>query len=138
MNIKLSEELKIIALVALTNISSDTTTTGSGVAAGVSLHRAMGIVQITSVAGGADDTFTFTIEGSNTAIDSGFELAHASGEPSTMPATQPGGAQIIKVGLNPYKWYRYKLVTANGADVTFVVNVVLRPSKLPAAAQAAS
>lgn len=138
MNIKLSEELRIIALVALTNIAADTTTTGTGVASGVSLHQAMGIVQITSVAGGADDTYTFTIEGSNTAIDSGFALAHAAGEPSTMPATQPGGAQIIKIGLKPFKWYRYVLVTANGADVTFLVNVVLQPSKLPAAAQAAA
>ncbi len=138
MSSKLSEQLKVIELVALTQVNTDTTTTGSGVAAGQSVHRAMGVVTITSVAGGADDTYTFTIEGSNTAIDSGFALAHADGEPSTMPATQPGGAQIIKIGLKPFKWYRYVLVTANGADVTFAINLVVQPSKLPAAAQAAA
>ncbi len=137
MSSKLSEQLKVIELVAYGQINSDTTTNGTGVAAGLSVHRAMGVVTITAV-GGATGSYVFTIEGSNVAIDSDFELAHASGEPSTMPATFGGGVQIIKIGLNPYKWYRYVLVTTTSADVTFLINVMLQPSKLPAAAQAAA
>lgn len=137
MNVKLSERLKIIQLAALANIAADTTTTGTGVAAGESVHQAMGIWEITSV-GGAAGTYTLTIQGSNTAIDSGFESAHADGEDATLAATFAGGAQIVKVGLKPFKWYRYVLVTAAAADVNHIVNVALAPSKLPAAAQAAS
>ena len=139
MNIKLSEELKVIQLEALTNKAGAGTTTGTGVAAGESIHQAMGVVDITAVAGDAADTFTLTIEGSNTSISTGFELAHASGEPATMPFTQPGGAQTAKIGLKPFKWYRTVWLLADAsADVTSLVNVILSPAKLPAAAQAAS
>ncbi len=141
MSSKLSEQLKVIQIDALQNITGAATTTGTGVAAGLSVHRAMGIVDITSVAGGADDTYTLTIQGSNTAIDSGFESAHADGEAATLAFTQPNAvsASPVKVGLKPFKWYRSVWVTADGtADMNVITNIALQPSKLPAAAQAAS
>ena len=140
MSQNLREMLKVVALVADTQVNTDTTTTGSGVAAGLSVHRAMAVVTVRLVGAGADDTYVFTIEGSNTAIDSGFALAHALGEPLTMPLTQPNAltSSPFKIGLLPKKWYRYKLVTANGADLTFAISLLLQPSKLPAAAQLAT
>ncbi len=138
MNIKLAEKLKIIELVALSTISTDTTTVSTGVAAGQSVHRGLAIVVITSVSGGADDTYTLTVQGSNTAIDSGFESAHESGEETTMAFTQPGGAQVATISLKPFKWYRTSMVSANGANFVWVCLAALEPSKLPVAAQDAS
>lgn len=137
MNIKLSEELKVIQLRAHAVTAIDVT--GTGVAAGESVHQAMAIVDVSAVGGDADETYTLTIEGSNTAIDSGFELAHASGEPATLPFTQPNGTQIAKIGLKPFKWYREIMDVANTTpSITYGVHVVLGLAKLPAAAQAAS
>jgi hypothetical protein len=138
MSSKLSERLRVIQLKAHAALAVNTT--GTGVAVGAAgPHRAMAIVDMSAVGGDADETYTITIEGSNTAIDSGFELAHASGEAATLPFTQPNGAQVAKVGLNPYRWYRYVLVVAGTTiTCTFGVHVVLEPSKLPAAAQVAT
>ncbi|KKM06283.1 hypothetical protein LCGC14_1745530 [marine sediment metagenome] len=136
MSSKLSEQLKVIQLKVLTQTAGAGTMTGTGVAAGLSVHRGVAEVIITAVAGDSADRYVFTIQGSNTAIDSGFELAHASGEPATLTAGFDAGAQVAKIGVNPYKWYRVILVTTDGsADVTYVVQLWLQPSKLPAAAQ---
>ncbi len=138
MSSKLSEQLRVIQLRA--HAVTAINVTGTGVVAGAAgPHRAMAIIDVSAVGGDADETYTLTIEGSNTAIGSGFELAHASGEPATLPFTQPNGIQIAKIGLNPYKWYREVMVVANTTpSVTYGVHVVLMPSTLPAAAQAAS
>jgi hypothetical protein len=138
MSSKLSERLRVIQLRAPGVTAIDVV--GTGVAAGApGPHRAMAIVTVSAVGGDADETYDLTIQGSNTAIDSGFESAHAPGEPTVMAFTQPNGAQVAKVGLKPFKWYRENMDVANTTpSITYGVNVVLEPSKLPAAAQAAS
>lgn len=137
MNIKLSEELKVIQLRAPAATAVDVIDTG--VAAGESVHNAMAIVTVSAVGADADETFDLTIEGSNTAIDSGFESAHDIDEPTAMAFTQPNGAQIAKISLKPFKWYRSNMdVDGTSPSITYGVNVVLNPAKLPAAAQAAS
>ena len=137
MNIKLNEELQAIQLRAHAVTAIDVT--GTGVAAGESIHQAMALVDVSAVGGDADETYTLTIEGSNTAIDSGFELAHAAGEPATMPFTQPNGAQQAKIGLKPFKWYREVMDVANTTpSITYGVQLLMVPAKLPAGAQRAT
>ena len=136
MSSNLGEQLKLIQLGVSTQTTGAGTLTGSGVAAGLSVHRGVAEVIITAVAGDSADRYVFTIEGSNTAIDSGFALAHASGEPTALTAGFDTGAQIAKIAVDPYKWYRFVLVTTDGsADVTHIVQLWLQPSKLPVAAQ---
>ncbi len=138
MSSNLRERLRVIQLKAHAALTADTT--GSGVAAGAEgPHRAMAVVDVSAVGGDADETFTITIEGSNTSISAGFVLAHAAGEPVNMPFTQPNGAQVAKVGVDPFRWYRYGLdVAGTTPSITFGVHLVLMPSKLPAAAQLAT
>lgn len=136
---QLGEILKLLELKAYTNTTGAGTMTSSpAIAVGVpGPHRGLAIVVITAAgAGDSADRYVFTIEGSNTSISTGFELAHASGQPSTLTAGYDGSAQVAKISVNPYKWYRVVLVTTDGsADVTYLVLLVIQPSKLPAAAQ---
>ncbi len=138
MSSNLRERLRVIQLVAHAALTVDTT--GTGVAAGAEgPHRAMAIVDVSAVGGDADETYSITIEGSNTSISAGFVLAHAPGEPVNMPFTQPNGAQIAKIGVLGYRWYRYVLdVAGTTPSITFGVHLVIQPSKLPAATQLAT
>ena len=136
MSSNLGEQLKVIQLKAFTQTTGAGTMTGSGVAAGLSVHRGVAEVIITAVGGDSADRYVFTIEGSNLTISTGFELAHASGEPSALTGGFDASAQVAKIAVNGYKWYRVILVTTGGSpDVTYVVNLWLQPSKLPVAAQ---
>ena len=140
MSSKLSERLEVIELKAHAAETADTTGTGVAVS-GEGPHRAMGIVNVSAVGGDADETYSITIEGSNTSISAGFVLAHASGEPTSLPFTQPNAvaATPVKVGLNPFKWYRYvNDVGGTTPSITYDVEVVLELSKLPAATQLAT
>ena len=138
MSSNLRERLRVIELVAHAALTVDTT--GTGVAAGAAgPHRAMAIVDVSAVGGDADETYAITIEGSNTSISAGFALAHASGEAATMPFTQPNGAQVATIAVDPFKWYRYVLdVAGTTPSITFGVHLVIMPSKLPTATQLAT
>lgn len=138
MSSNLRERIRVIALKAHAALTANTT--GAGVAAGAAgPHRAMAVVDVSAVGGDADETFTITIEGSNESISAGFALAHAAGEPTTMPFTQPNGAQVATIAVDPFKWYRYVLVVAGTTpSITFGVHLSLMPSKLPAATQLAT
>lgn len=138
MSSNLRERLRVIQLKAHAALTVDTT--GTGVAAGAAgPHRAMAIVDVSAVGGDADETYGITIEGSNTSISAGFALAHAAGEPASLPFTQPNGVQVAKIGVDPFKWYRYVLdVAGTTPSITFGVHLALEPSKLPAATQLAT
>lgn len=140
MSSNLRERLRVIELKAHAALTVDTT--GAGVAVGAEgPHRAMAIVDVSAVGGDADETYAITIEGSNTSISAGFELAHASGEPATLPFTQPNAvaATPVTIAVDPFRWYRYVLdVGGTTPSITFNVDLVLMPSKLPAATQLAT
>ncbi len=138
MSSTLRERLRVIQLKAHAALTADTT--GSGVAAGAEgPHRAMAVVDVSAVGGDADETFTITIEGSNTSISAGFALAHAAGEPTTMPFTQPNGAQVATIAVDPFRWYRYvNDVAGTTPSITYGIHLVLMPSKLPTATQLAT
>ncbi len=140
MSSNLRERLGVITLVAHAALTADTT--GTGVAAGAEgPHRAMAIVDVSGVGGDADETYSITIEGSNTSISAGFVLAHAPGEPVNLPFTQPNAvaAAPATVGVLGYRWYRYVLdVAGTTPSITFGVQLVIMPSKLPAATQLAT
>lgn len=140
MSSNLRERQGVITLVAHAALTVDTT--GAGVAAvGAGPHRAMAIVDVSAVGGDANETYSITIEGSNTSISAGFVLAHASGEPTSLPFTQPNAvaAAPVTLGVNPFRWYRYVLdVGGTTPSITFGVQLVIQPSKLPAAAQLAT
>ncbi len=140
MSSNLRERIRVIALKAHAALTINTT--GTGVAAGApGPHRAMAVVDVSAVGGDANETFTITIEGSNTSITAGFALAHAAGEPATLPFTQPNAvaASPVTIAVDPFKWYRFVLVVAGTTpSITFGVHLSVMPSKLPAATQLAT
>ncbi len=132
--IQLGELDTVIQLLA--HAARTTNTTGSAVAAPGSTLRALAIFDISAVGADADETFTWKVEGRVVAGSGAWVNAHALGEPLTLVATQPTGAQIAKVSLNVFAEYRGDLVVAGATpSVTSGIHVIAEVARRVAAAQ---
>ena len=132
--IQLGELNTVIQLEAHAQETTDTV--GAAVAAPPSTVRALAIFDISAVGADADEVFTFQVEGRVVAGTGAWVNAHALGEPATLVALQPTGAQIAKVSLDVFAEYRSDLVVAGATpDVTYGVHVIAEVARRAAAAQ---
>lgn len=114
------------------------TTTGAAVSGGsIAPRDAVAVVDVSAAGGDADETMGLVIEGRNGA--DAFASAHRSDEPASMPFTQPNVPQFARIGLKPFKDYRYVATLAGTSpSFTFGVHLAIRARKRPVTKQLAT
>lgn len=136
----MSGQISELGLVSITKAhgAETTSTTGAAVSGGAIAPRdAVAIVDVSAVGADADETMGLVIEGRNGTA--AFASAHRSDEPASMAFTQPNGAQVARIGLKPFKDYRYvSTIAGTTPSFTYGVHIFARARKQPTAKQAAT